>query len=251
MTTEGTPNQNSASDGEKPEGQPAVSDGGLSQTVQPKTEGDGAKLEEFVVPDEWKSEDGSIDPKKIDAQIKDLKGKIPTAPEKYEVVRPDGIPSELLPDDDPLLASFHEVAKKHNLSQEAVNEAVSTVMKFQMEALSAMRDNNLKVLGKDGPEIVKRVSTWAKSILSPEEYVAMQIVATSADGMKALDKMRRAAISDEKIPTSTDSSIPKGLTKEEVDGMMKSDDYWNPSSPNYRILRDKVTQFYASLNKSN
>lgn len=131
------------------------------------------------------------------------KGKL--APESYELSLPEGM---TVADDDPLLGQFSELAKKHNLSNEAYNEFIA--MKLQSDASMATDlDAERAKLGDNADEILANVGNFYRSKLSAEGFAAVQGLAATADGVMALDALRKELQPTQPVsPRATTASKP-------------------------------------------
>lgn len=191
----------------------------------------------------WK--DGALDTDGLLNSYKEVSEKAGkyVAPEAYAINRPEGVNEVVLPDNDPLLAKTHEWGKKWGMPQEALDEIVGEVLGFQMGVLEEHHAAQRQALGPEAANTIGRVEKFLRANLDEKEYAVARTFATTAEGIKVLDKIRSMALKEARIDPNP-GIVPNGLTQADVDGMMKSDDYWNASSPNYKTLRDKVAKFY-------
>lgn len=113
-------------------------------------------------------------------------GKI--APDKYELALPEGL-ALADADNDPLLKSFDEVAKKHNLTNAAFNDLIALKLKADLES-APNYEAEVEKLGPKGMETLKGLSSFLSANLSKEEYIIAERMCATAEGVKVLDKLR-------------------------------------------------------------
>ena len=78
--------------------------------------------------------------------------------------------------------------KKHNLSQEAVDDIVSTVLPADFADM-INPEAELEKLGSEGGELIQRLTTFKSKFPEAEQGFIDQI-ATTAEGVKFLDKLQ-------------------------------------------------------------
>lgn len=105
------------------------------------------------------------------------------------------------------LNKFLDFAKKNNASQEFVTEA----LKFYAEDIRAKthtKEQIMNDLGEHSQQIVGNLANWLKEDFTDEEIAVINSMATSADQVKLLDKMRVLA-RDNKIVNQQRSIAPQ------------------------------------------
>ncbi len=219
-------------------------DGGDVKAVEGSSERPENVPEEF-----WK--EGALDTDALLTKFAELNESVGVyvAPESYEHHIPEGLPPELVPADDPLIKAAHEWGKKWKMPQEAMDEAVAMVTTAQHEIIEENRAEQTAKLGNDAAKIIGRVEKFLMGNLSSAEYQIIRRVATTSEGVMALDKIRSMALSEAKINISPSSNVSKGLTDAEARDIMRKDEYWDTNSPSYEALRKQVTDHFQRSKK--
>lgn len=204
-------------------------------------EGQGAQRPDYVPEKFWK--DGKIDLenafksyteletrfttktedllKQLDA---DRRKGLPEAPEKYELSLGEDAPvtkEEIA--DHPAVDWWRKTAFEAGLPPEKFNEGVSQLVGIltqgpDLEAEAAK-------LGENARQRIEAVTVWAKSTFTdPEDFAAIQLLGTSAAGIRVLEKMMGG---NGKPDADSTPSAPK-ITPEKLKSMQSDPRYWNP-----------------------
>lgn len=119
-----------------------------------------------------------------------LLGGFTGAPEKYEVKIENFQPDEIY-------TAVESVAKKYNMNNEAFNDIISTFVNKQNEVNIKQNEiqktnqiNEINKLGANGTEIIKNVKQWVENNFSPEEQTIINNMATTAESIKLLNKIK-------------------------------------------------------------
>lgn len=98
--------------------------------------------------------------------------------------------------DDPLIASFNELAKEANMSGEMANKLVNMFIESEyaksgvdQEAESARQTEEMGKLGDNATQRISNIENWAKANLTPEQAIGLQDAATSAAGVQAIEAL--------------------------------------------------------------
>lgn len=150
------------------------------------------------------------------------------APDDYDIkfVEDKGIPS-----DDPLLQTFKGWAKEHGVSQAAFETLASKYVDTQMEQLEQYNVDARTEKDKLGPNadaVIRSTAQWAdglykKGVLNETELEAFKMTGSTADGVRALQKIRRF-YGEGTVPVAEPTA--EGLpTKEELYEMVGKPEY--------------------------
>jgi len=132
---------------------------------------------------------------------KDLEGKFGAftgAPEKYEFALSEQLTEKgvTLDAESPLIASFTEMAKDSNMSQDVANQLVNMFVESQHadglvseEAETARVAEEMGKLGDDATQRVSNIENWAKANLTPEQVEGLADAATTAAGVQAIEAL--------------------------------------------------------------
>jgi len=124
-----------------------------------------------------------------------LREKLPEAPEEYKLdlgeiegladfkEKLDGLDIS----EDPMFKAALPAFKKHNLSQDAVNDIIADVLKSDIEG-AVDKEAELAKLGDDGDKILSEVARF-NAKLPEEEQAFINSIATTAEGVKFAHKL--------------------------------------------------------------
>lgn len=169
-------------------------------------------------------------------------GKI--APEKYELSLPEGLQLADA-DNDPLLKSFSEVAKKHNLNNDAYNDLIA--LKLQADAESVPNfENEMAKLGDNAQQLVSGLDNYLKSNLSADEYNVALNVATTAEGVLLLDKLRKMGESTKLPGDNVDKQAARATPEQAEEALAKAREAEkkDASSPEAIRLRKEAQRLF-------
>ena len=124
------------------------------------------------------------------------------APEEYKVNLPE-LPENVdvtVSDDMEIVQWWKETAKKNGLSQEQFDNGVNM---FINNAIATLPDTTqeMQKLGDSARERVEAAELWSKKNLSPEAYNTFSSIASTADGVKAIEEIMKLT-KDSPIPTT-------------------------------------------------
>jgi len=154
----------------------------------------------------------------------------PEKPTDYEVMLPqDYVEMGIdIPADDPLVSFWQEQAHEFGLSPKQFNEAltryVDTSLKSQPDAQAEMAK-----LGDTGKVRAEAVGRWAARTFQAGELEAVQNIATTADGVTALEKlMEMSQDGSGPPPGMTGTTSSSQMTQDELNSMMDDPRYADP-----------------------
>ena len=124
------------------------------------------------------------------------------APEEYKVNLPE-LPENVdvsVSDDMEIVQWWKETAKSNGLSQEQFDQGVNM---FINNAIATLPDINVEMekLGDSAKERIETAELWSKKNLSPDAYNTFSSVASTAEGVKAIEEIMKLT-KDSPIPTT-------------------------------------------------
>ena len=183
------------------------------------------------------------------------KSELQGAPEgDYELTMPEGVEGEFIADD-PLMASFTEVAKEMNLSQESFDKILHAYLSGESGAMQTNVETEIKALGENADRRLQDLSDFGIANLDQTTYDAFRNVATTAAGVQVLEAMM-GLTKDHKIPDGNNLELGNsGETPSSLKEMRaKQDDHGNllmSMDPAYKKKVDKAyNDYYGSAPKT-
>src|SRR6056300_1987121 len=150
-------------------------------------------------------------------------GKIP---EEYNLNVPE-LPENVdvsVSEDMEIVQWWKDTAKQNGLSQEQFDEGVKV---FIDNAMATLPDVNAEMekLGDNSKERVEAAELWSKKNLSPEDYNTFSSVASTAEGVKAIEEIMKMT-KDSPMPTTpTQVSVTPDLV--DLKSMMNDPRYYD------------------------
>ena len=109
-------------------------------------------------------------------------------------------------------------------------------------------DMEIQKLGDTGKERIEAASLWSKKHLTPESYNTISNIASTAEGVKAIEEIM-SLNKDSSMPTSS-TQIDAQATEDDLKAMLNDPRYWDSSRRDPSYVR-RVTELYEKAEKSN
>lgn len=164
------------------------------------------------------------------------------APEAYSM---DVLKSAGVPDDDPLAGSFANWAKEQGISQDAFNKLAQSYLEVagaqQAQAKINIEQERQK-LGPQADRVIEDMVGWAKGLVQkgiwgPDDFDEFKVMGGTAQGLRALQKVREFYGDIQKIPVSPQD--PAGRpSKEELQAMVGDPRY--AKDPAFRMKVERL-----------
>jgi hypothetical protein len=163
-------------------------------------------------------------------------------PEEYKVNVPE-LPENVdvsVSEDMEIVQWWKDTAKQNGLSQEQFDEGVKV---FIDNAMATLPDVNTEMqkLGDNSKERVEAAELWSKKNLSPEAYSTFSSIASTADGVKAIEEIMKMT-KDSPMPTTpTQVSVTPDLG--DLKSMMNDPRYYDSNKRDDSYIK-RVTELY-------
>ena len=163
-------------------------------------------------------------------------------PEEYNLNVPE-LPENVdvsVSDDMEIVQWWKDTAKQNGLSQEQFDEGVKV---FIDNAMATLPDVNVEMqkLGDNSKERVEAAELWSKKNLSPEAYNTFSSVASTAEGVKAIEEIMKMT-KDSPMPTTpTQVSVTPDLG--DLKSMMNDPRYYDSNKRDDSYIK-RVTELY-------
>ena len=163
-------------------------------------------------------------------------------PEEYNLNVPE-LPENVdvsVSEDMEIVQWWKDTAKQNGLSQEQFDEGVKV---FIDNAMATLPDVNAEMekLGDNSKERVEAAELWSKKNLSPEAYNTFSSVASTAEGVKAIEEIMKMT-KDSPMPTTpTQVSVTPDLV--DLKSMMNDPRYYDSNKRDDAYIK-RVTELY-------
>ena len=148
-------------------------------------------------------------------------------------------------DGDPLLSFWREQA--HGMGMD--NDGFQAGIKSYVEAMQASApnvDQELAKLGEDGQTRIDAINAWADAKLTEDTKNALNALATTAEGVVAIEEMMSLSQSSANTVDASQST-PVAETLEELQALMNTEKYWGAAGVRDDQLVDRVTKGFERL----
>lgn len=212
-----------------------------------------AERPEYVPEKFWDPESGKIREEQVfksygelernfRARDEEMRGKIsseleqerlsarPEKPTDYEVMLPqDYVEMGIdIAADDPLVAFWQEQAHEFGLSPAQFNAALTRYVDTSLKSMPDAQAEMAK-LGDTGKVRAEAVGRWASRTFQAGELEAIQNIATTADGVTALEKLMEMSQNGSGPPDAmTGTTQTNQITQDELNSMMDDPRYADP-----------------------
>ena len=163
-------------------------------------------------------------------------------PEKYEIVMPE-IPKEInveVNEEQELLKEWSSICRENNLSQEVFNRGVNAFVNNEIAGLPNL-NAEMEILGDNAKSRLEAAELWTKKYLSSEAYDTMSKLASTADGVKAIEEIMN--ITKSKPLPNANTVVDAELDETDLRSMMNDPRYYDPSKRD-EAYYNKVTKLY-------
>ena len=165
-----------------------------------------------------------------------------SVPESYEVRLPK-VPEDVEITVDPeqeLVKSWQQICRDNGLSQEVFDQGVAAFVNNEIAGLPNLQEEMAK-LGDNARERIEAADLWSKKYLSTDAYDAIANLASTAEGIKALEEIM--SLSRSKPLPNTNTVIDVELDERDLQSMMKDPRYWKEGMKDPAYIA-KVTNLY-------
>ena len=163
-------------------------------------------------------------------------------PEKYEIVMPE-IPKEInveVNEEQELLKEWSSICRENNLSQEVFNRGVNAFVNNEIAGLPNL-NAEMEILGDNAKSRLEAAELWTKKYLSNEAYDTMSKLASTADGVKAIEEIMN--ITKSKPLPNANTVVDAELDETDLRSMMNDPRYYDPAKRD-EAYYNKVTKLY-------
>lgn len=165
-----------------------------------------------------------------------------SVPESYEVRLPE-VPEDVEITVDPeqeLVKSWQQICRDNGLSQEVFDQGVAAFVNNEIAGLPNLQEEMAK-LGDNARERIEAADLWSKKYLSTDSYDVIANLASTAEGVKALEEIM--SLSKSKPLPNTNTVVDVELDERDLQSMMKDPRYWKEGMKDPAYIA-KVTNLY-------
>ena len=163
-------------------------------------------------------------------------------PEEYKIVIPE-VPEHInieVNKDQELLKEWSAICRENNLSQEMFNRGVNAFVNNEIAGLPDTQEEMAK-LGDNANSRVEAADLWSKKYLTPESYEVAAKMASTAEGVKALEEIMNLT-KTQPLPNSN-TVVDAELDETDLRSMMNDPRYYDPAKRD-EAYYNKVTKLY-------
>jgi len=176
------------------------------------------------------------------------KERLSKTPESYKLNVPD-LPENVdlkINKEMGIVKWWDQTAKDSGLSQEQYDAGVKA---FVDNAVSNIPNHDLEVqkLGDRGKERVEAAAMWSKKHLTPDSYSTVSKIASTAEGVKAIEEIMKLN-KDTNMPTQN-TQVDMSATQDDLKAMINDPRYWDSGKRDPGYVR-RVTELYEKAHKA-
>ena len=170
-----------------------------------------------------------------------------SAPQEYKLNIPDVGPTKIDVDREMEIVQWWEqTAKSNNFSQDQYDQGVKAFVEHAAKNLPNP-ELEMQKLGDNGKARVEAADLWSKKHLSPEAYVAVQRVATTAEGVKAVEELMKLNQATS-MPTAQ-TAIETSPSSDDLKSMLNDPRYYDSARRDPAYVK-RVTELYEKTYKA-
>lgn len=158
-------------------------------------------------------------------------GSFTGAPETYEAVLSEELTEagvELVADD-PMLERAFELGKELNMSQDGMSKLINMYAEIQLaenKAYEEQRAENMKLLGANASSRIDGINKWIDANLDNETAQGLRGIATTAEGIKAIEQLISKTKAAPVAPTEG-NPVPSVAAQEVQEMQFAKDEHGN------------------------
>ena len=181
----------------------------------------------------------------LSKQVRDdlEKERMSNVPEEYEIVIPE-VPEHInieVNKEQELLKEWSNICKDNGLSQDIFNRGVNAFVNNEIAGLPDMQQEMTK-LGDNANSRIEAADLWSKKYLTQESYDSISKLASTAEGVKAIEEIMNLT-KTQPLPNSN-TVVDAELDETDLRSMMNDPRYYDPAKRD-QAYYDKVTKLYS------
>ena len=167
----------------------------------------------------------------------------PESADKYELPKIEALDAEELATS-PIVSAWRAIAHEAGLDQTGFEKGIAGYVEAEVARLEAQAAAELAALGDNAKVRTGAVSAWAQQTFTdPAEFQAVQQIATTAAGVKVLEKVMRMTASGGDDASAFEAQAANEETLADIRKLMDSRAYWDPKQRDPAIVR-RVEAFF-------
>ena len=166
-------------------------------------------------------------------------------PEKYEITMPE-IPEDVnieVNEEQELLKEWSNICKDNGLSQDIFNRGVNAFVNNEIAGLPDMQQEMQK-LGDNANTRVEAADLWSKKYLTPSSYETVSKLASTAEGVKALEEIM--ALNKSSVMPNNPTAVEAKPSVDDLRSMMKDPKYWKDGEKDPAYI-ERVSKLFEQV----
>tara|TARA_R100000656_G_scaffold120676_1_gene95086 strand:+ start:1400 stop:2191 length:792 start_codon:yes stop_codon:yes gene_type:complete len=163
----------------------------------------------------------------------------------YEVKLDEPFGDIQLPSDDPLVSWWKDTCYKSGYNNEIFNEGINQYLKASTSNVPD-HDTEMGKLGENSSARLESVDLWLKKQLSGDEYDTMADYLTTADSVRAVEKIMKQTQSNVSTQQTPSSPLDASESRKELEKMMKDPRYFHPQHRDETFIK-KVEESFKKI----
>lgn len=158
----------------------------------------------------------------------------PETPDAYALPTNEALDMDALASS-PIVSLWRKAAHEAALPQETFEQVINEYAQAEIEAMSARQTVELQKLGENANDRTTAVRLWAEKTFKEGELLAVQRIATDADGVQALERIM-GALSERGIDVGPGEGATQEDSYQEIQKLMQSKEYYDSSRRDPKVV---------------
>jgi len=148
----------------------------------------------------------------------------------------------------PIISLWRQAAHEAALPQETFERVINEYAQAEIEGMQAKQAAELQKLGENASDRTTAVRLWAERTFKEGELLAVQRIATDADGVYALERIM-GALSEGGVDLGVGEAASQDESYEEIQKLMQSKEYYDSSRRNPQVVQRVENWFKKNAGK--
>lgn len=158
----------------------------------------------------------------------------PETPDAYALPSNEALDMDALAAS-PIVSLWRKAAHEAALPQEAFERVINEYAQAEVESMTARQTVELQKLGENANDRTTAVRLWAEKTFKDGELLAVQRIATDAEGVQALERIM-GALSEGGVDLGAGETASQEDSYQDIQKLMQSKEYYDSSRRDPKVV---------------
>lgn len=158
----------------------------------------------------------------------------PKTPDAYALPSNEALDMDALAAS-PIVSLWRKAAHEAALPQEAFERVINEYAQAEVESMTARQTVELQKLGENANDRTTAVRLWAEKTFKDGELLAVQRIATDAEGVQALERIM-GALSEGGVDLGAGETASQEDSYQDIQKLMQSKEYYDSSRRDPKVV---------------